>query len=153
VNSGSIANFQTLFNVITAIMLMHFTDFLVGASQRIIRQDEIRAGTRGGSRLLSTKLLVSPCSPCRKRAAPLRKWESSPEEPEEKHGTAHGVRLSGERIHQDREDRLDSFATGRTTSSSACAHTLETDKYDSQMNLLMQAVPDFERIGDYAPTS
>jgi phosphate:Na+ symporter len=50
----------------------------------------------------------------------------------------------------DREDRLDSFADRADNFLISLSHTLETDKYDSQMNLLMQAVPDFERIGDYA---
>lgn len=54
VNSGSIANFQTLFNLITAIVLVPFAGKLVDASQRIIKvtkmDEEDRADLEGSGR-------------------------------------------------------------------------------------------------------
>ena len=49
-----------------------------------------------------------------------------------------------------REDRIDRFADRADNFLIKLSHDLASEGDDARMNLLMQAVPDFERIGDYA---
>jgi phosphate:Na+ symporter len=100
VNSGSIANFQTLFNVITAIMLMPFTGFLVGASQRIIRRTNPSGNARRKPGFSAPSFGFSGARHVGSGQHHYENGRARPEEPEEKHGTAHRVRLGGERLHQ-----------------------------------------------------
>ncbi|NCB50514.1 MAG: Na/Pi cotransporter family protein [Clostridia bacterium] len=151
VNSGSIANFQTLFNVITAVMLMPFTDILVRASQSLIKQDEAERERAEEAGLLDKKLLVSPVVAMSEAGSTIAKMGElalKNLKKSMKQLTAYDSAVSAS--INDREDRLDNFADRADNFLISLSHTLETDKYDSQMNLLMQAVPDFERIGDYA---
>lgn len=151
VNSGSIANFQTLFNVITAAMLMPFTGFLVNSSQRIIKQDEAERERAEEAGLLNKKLLVSPVLAMSEAGSTISKMGDlafKNLKASMKQLTSYDSLVSAS--INDREDRLDNFADRADNFLISLSHTLETDKYDTQMNLLMQAVPDFERIGDYA---
>lgn len=49
-----------------------------------------------------------------------------------------------------REERIDRFADRADNFLIKLSHSLQSEGDDARMNLLMQAVPDFERIGDYA---
>ena len=49
-----------------------------------------------------------------------------------------------------REERIDRFADRADNFLIRLSHDLQSAGDDARMNLLMQAVPDFERIGDYA---
>ena len=40
-DSGTIANFQTLFNLITAIALLPFTNLLVKIACKVVKEDEV----------------------------------------------------------------------------------------------------------------
>lgn len=151
VTSGNIADFQTLFNVITAMMLMPFTNALVRASQLIIRPDaaeKVRAEEAG---LLDKKLLVSPGLAMAEAGTAVSKMGELALE---------NLRLSLNQltsyspvvseIINDREDRLDNFADRSDNFLISLSRLVDTEDNSAQMNLLMQAVPDFERIGDYA---
>ena len=60
VNSGSIANFQTLFNLITAIVLVPFAGKLVDASQRIIKVTKMDEEDRADLEVPDEKLFEVP---------------------------------------------------------------------------------------------
>ncbi|HBD86182.1 MAG TPA: Na/Pi cotransporter [Clostridiales bacterium] len=151
VNSGDIANFQTLFNLITAALLMPFTDALVKASEILIRHDAAEQERAQEAGLLDKKLLVSPGLAMAEAGAALSKMGRLALE---------NLRMSMKQLSSyepsvsavisDREDRLDNFADRSDHFLISLAHLLVTDEHSAHMNLLMQAVPDFERIGDYA---
>ena len=84
VNSGSIANFQTLFNLITAIVLVPFAGKLVDASQRIIKvtkmDEEDRADLARASQALTRRRPAKSFSKFRKwlfqrQVRPSPTWE------------------------------------------------------------------------------
>jgi phosphate:Na+ symporter len=59
-DSGVIANFQTVFNLITAIVLLPFTGLLVKLSCKIVKEDENSATQYPELAALDRKLLISP---------------------------------------------------------------------------------------------
>ncbi len=60
VDSGGIANFQTLFNLVTAVLLVPFTGTLVSISCRIVRDGPAKDDPYPGLTTLDSKLMVSP---------------------------------------------------------------------------------------------
>ncbi|MEG1789642.1 MAG: Na/Pi cotransporter family protein [Oscillospiraceae bacterium] len=151
VDSGDIANFQTLFNVITAAVLMPFTGILVKLSCRIIKADDDENERAAEAGLLDEKLLVSPGVAMDESVRAIARMGTLAYD---------NLNLSvaqlitynpstSEAIHN-REERIDGFADRADNFLIALSKKLDGGGSDAQMNLLMQAVPDFERIGDYA---
>ncbi|MDD4074493.1 MAG: Na/Pi cotransporter family protein [Eubacteriales bacterium] len=154
VDSGDIANFQTLFNLITAIVLLPFTNQLVALSKKIIREDpEEEAEKKELSELavLDEKLFISP-------AIALSQ-------------TSKGITRMGELVEKNLnrafkqlqeytptrsekvdtyEDRIDAFTDTAENYLIKLSRLIESPEDNRQLNLLLQAVTDFERIGDYA---
>ncbi len=60
VDSGGIANFQTLFNIITAVLLVPFTNLLVKISCKIVKDGDTKENKYPELSALDTKLMVSP---------------------------------------------------------------------------------------------
>ena len=60
VDSGIIANFQTLFNAITALVLLPFTNVLVAVSKAIVRDEPEKAARHPELLGLSENLFISP---------------------------------------------------------------------------------------------
>lgn len=151
VTSGDIANFQTLFNLITAVLLMPFANVLVRASRLIIRPDAAEKERAAEAGLLDKKLLVSPGVAMAEAGTVISKMGTIALE---------NLRLSLKQVAafdpaasvliDEREDRLDNFADRADNFLIGLSRLVDSDDNSAQMNLLMQAVPDFERIGDYA---
>ncbi len=59
-DSGGIANFQTIFNVITAIALLPFTNQLVKLSKVIVKEDKPEDLPHPELHTLDPKLYISP---------------------------------------------------------------------------------------------
>lgn len=151
VDSGVIANFQTLFNLITALVLLPFTNVLVRISCTIVKDEEEEEDRYPELASLDSKLLISPAvamSEAARAVSVMAKaaWEN--------------ITLSMSQFSQydlkrydaiERcEQRLDNFADHADKFLIELSHRLETEREKNELNAIMQCVPCVERIGDYA---
>ena len=151
VDSGSIANFQTIFNLITAIVLVPFADWLVKLSMVIVRDEEAQEDRHPELNTLDEKLYISPAVAISEAVKAVTAMGNLARENFEKSSRVllkyDPVLVS--QINGDEEaidqftDRADHFLIG-------LAKNVETPWDDRQLDMLMQTVPNFERIGDYA---
>ena len=150
-NSGVIANFQTIFNLITALVLLPFTGLLVKLSCRIVKDDKDEPNQYPELAALDRKLLISPVlalSQVTKSVAEMAK------------AARDNVALSLEQfegydeqraeIINSREEQIDRFTDNAENYLIELSHGIESDRENSQVNVLMQCTPNIERIGDYA---
>ena len=151
VDSGGIANFQTVFNLITAIVLVPFADVLVKLSTMIVKDDKPSEDKHPELHTLDEKLFNSPAVAVgvtvhavaamgqiakenfRKACAVLKKYDP--------------VLVS--QINED-EEYLDQFKDSADRFLVGLSKTVETEWDDRQLDMLIQTVPAFERVGDYA---
>ena len=151
VDSGGIANFQTIFNLITAIVLVPFANILVKLSMAIVKEEKVKAHRHPELHTLDERLYISPAvavGEVTKAVAAMgavaktnfeRGFEQLLKYDESKN----------EDIDKD-EDCLDQFADDSDRFLIGLSKTIETEADDRQVDMLMQTVPCFERIGDYA---
>lgn len=152
VDSGDIANFQTLFNLITAIALLPFTNFLVRLSLHVIRPEKDTDSEKYPELFnLNDNLLISPAmalAEASKSVAAMGRAAS--ENLVLACGQFDNYRTdTSEQINR-REDRIDRFADTADNFLIKLSRDIEGGEQSKQLNLLMQAVPNIERIGDYA---
>jgi len=151
VDSGTIANFQTLFNLITAIVLVPFTGLLVKLSCMIVKEDPAKEDKYPELATLDQKLMISPIVALESVTKSLIAMAKAARD---------NVALSlgqfknyDENVSQEIngcEDRLDQFADNADNFLIELSRNIETDRENRQLNMLMQCIPDVERIGDYA---
>ena len=150
-DSGVIANFQTLFNLITAIVLLPFTGLLVKLSCAIVKDDEEETHKYAELAALDRKLFISPAlalSQATKSVAEMAK------------AARDNVTLSLEQfenydpqrteIINTREEQIDRFTDNAENYLIELSHVIESERENNQLNVLMQCTPNIERIGDYA---
>ena len=154
VDSGIIANFQTIFNLATAIVLLPFTGLLVKVACAIVKDDADEKEDRKKYpelAALDTKLMITP---------PLALAEVTK------------LAINMAQIAQDNValsmKQFEEFDSERSAKISASEDKLDcfTDRADHYLielsghiknaadkrhnNMLMQCISDIERIGDYA---
>ena len=151
VDSGGIANFQTIFNLVTAIVLIPFAEWMVKLSLLIVKEDKPVESRHPELRTLDEKLFISPAVAVQEAT---------------KAAGAMGViaknnmakAISQLKVYEnvdfsdfiEDEAELDQFADVADHFLIGLSKVVETAADDSQLDLLLQAVPSFERIGDYA---
>ena len=151
VDSGGIANFQTIFNLVTAIVLIPFADWLVKLSVLFVKDDKPTEARHPELRTLDEKLYISPAVAVQEAT---------------KAAGAMGViakknmarAIAQLKVYEnvdftdfiEDEAELDQFADVADHFLIGLSKVVETPADDSQLDLLLQAVPSFERIGDYA---
>ncbi|MBQ3252340.1 MAG: Na/Pi cotransporter family protein [Oscillospiraceae bacterium] len=151
IDSGGIANFQLIFNLITAILLLPFAGGLVRLSTLIVRDDKQSAPLHPELLTLDEKLYISPAVALfegTKAVAAMGNvarinFSRGCKQLLEYNESAHGM------IDED-ENALDNFADVADRFFIGLSKVIETDAEDRQLDMLMQSVPNFERIGDYA---
>ncbi len=151
VDSGAIANFQTVFNLLTAVVLVPFTDSLVNLSMHIVREDRPELDRHPELHTLDEKLYISPAvaiSESIKAVAAMGSIAVTNFEKGCRMLTKYDPALVTE-IDQD-EVCIDSFADHADHFLIGLSKNVETEWDDRQLDMLMQTVPNFERIGDYA---
>ncbi len=151
VDSGAIANFQTVFNLLTAVVLVPFTDSLVNLSMHIVREDRPEMDRHPELHTLDEKLYISPAvaiSESIKAVAAMGSIAVTNFEKGCRMLTKYDPALVTE-IDQD-EVCIDSFADHADHFLIGLSKNVETEWDDRQLDMLMQTVPNFERIGDYA---
>ncbi len=151
VDSGVIANFQTLFNLLTAIVLVPFTGLLVKASCLMVKDEQVKEDKYPELAALDRKLMISP-------AVALSEVQRA---------VTAMARIARENLARsleqlivydetraaeidDCEDRLDSFADDANNFLIELSRGLENERDKRELNMLMQCIPDIERVGDYA---
>lgn len=149
-DSGAIANFQTIFNLITAIVLLPFAGLLVKLSTKIVKDDPVKDDVKP-FRVLDEKLFISPdiavdeaekaisemgVMASRNLTLALDMFKNYSEENAEK------IRA--------REDRIDEFTDTCDNFLVRLSKHAKSGSQNRTINRLMQTNTNFERIGDYA---
>ncbi|MBR4875171.1 MAG: Na/Pi cotransporter family protein, partial [Clostridia bacterium] len=151
VNSGGIADFQTIFNLLTAVVLLPFTGVLVKIACKMVKDEEQEADMYPELSALDRKLMISPALALQAvgkslavmaRAArdntllSLQQFDKYDENTSE--------------VINAREERLDSFTDIADNYLIELSRSIEDQKDSRELNILMQIGPNLERIGDYA---
>ena len=151
VDSGVIANFQTVFNLVTAIVLLPFTNLLVKLSMAIVKDEKAKPSRHPELHTLDEKLYISPAvavSEVTKAVAAMGGIARD--------NFARGCQQlfkydeSQLKLIDEDEESLDSFADESDRFLIGLSKAVESEADDRQLDMLMQTVPNFERIGDYA---
>lgn len=151
VGSGEIANFQTVFNLLTAIVLVPFADWLVKLSMLIVKEDKPAEDRHPELHTLDEKLYISPAvavSEAIKAVAAVGNLARENFEKSCRVLAKYDPVLVSE-INAD-EDCIDQFTDQTDRFLIGLSKNVETEWDDRQLDMLMQTVPNFERIGDYA---
>lgn len=151
VDSGVIANFQTLFNLITAIVLLPFTGILVKIACKLVKDDEEKAEIHPEIAALDEKLMIAPTVALDKVSKVAASVALLAKE---------NVALSFAQFKEYKEERaaeivaceerLDRFADRADNYLIELSGNIETEGDNRLRNMLMQCIHDIERIGDYA---
>ena len=149
--STVIAIFQTLFNVFTCVLLLPFTNQLVNMSLKMVKDDPEKAPAHPELHTLVENLYISPAvalHEATKAVAAMgrialvnigRGCEQLLDYDESRNA-----------IIDEDEECLDQFADRADHFLIGLSKVVEDDAGDRQVDMLMQSVPNFERIGDYA---
>ena len=151
VDSMTIATFQTVFNVITAVVLLPFTNHLVNLSIAVVRNAPAKEHPHPELLTLDAKLYISPAVALGEATKAVAAMGALAQ-----NNFAFGCEQLihydprvCEKINED-ESYLDQFADDADHFLIGLAKTLENESDDRHLDMLMQSVPNFERIGDYA---
>ena len=151
VDSGVIANFQTIFNLITAIVLIPFADWMVKLSLLVVKDVKEKGHTFPELYTLDEHLYISPAVAvfeATKAVASMGNLARLNFQKGCRVLNKHDPVLISE--IEKVEDNLDRFADRADHFLVGLSKNVETEKENRQLDMLMQAVPSFERIGDYA---
>lgn len=151
VDSGSIANFQTLFNLVTAIALIPFAGKLVDASLKIIKVDKAEEEDRADLKVPDEKLYEVPelaISEANKAIAHMGQVALKNLKRSCKLLTSYNEdRVS---VINDNEDKMDLFTDSMDNYLVSLSRNVENDDDNQRINSFMQTSTNFERIGDHA---
>ena len=151
VDSTVIATFQTLFNLITAIMLLPFTDLLVKLSILMVKDEKKKGHRHPELHTLNEHLYISPAVAVEEGTKAVAAMGAIARQNFAK-GCAQLLHFD-ETLLADMEadeDALDHFADRSDRFLIGLSKVVETEGDDRQVDMLLQVVPNFERIGDYA---
>ncbi len=150
-DSGVIANFQTVFNLLTAVALVPFTDWMVKLSMLVVKEEPEKPARHPGLQILDEKLLISPAMALGEVTKAVAYMGSIARD-----NFARGCRqlLDFDQALVDEmnldEECIDQFKDTSDKFLISLSKVLESEGEDRQLDMLMQAVPNFERVGDYA---
>ena len=151
VNSGGIADFQTIFNLITAIVLLPFTGLLVKLACAIVKDDEEEEEVYPEIAALDEKLMIAPAvalNEVSKVAVSMAAVAKKNLEYSLKQFKGYEEKRTQRIVVA--EERLDRFADNADNYLIELSNNLETENESREVNMLMQSIHDIERIGDYA---
>ena len=150
-DSGIIANFQTVFNLLSAVLLIPFTNALVKLSLWVIPEDKEQPQRHPELHTLDEKLYISPAiavSEASKAIAAMGQVATD--------NFARGCKQLLDYREEDvaqileEEDCLDQFTDASDRFLIGLSKVVEQKDEDLQVDMLLQTAPNFERIGDYA---
>lgn len=151
VDSGVIANFQTIFNLITAVVLLPFTGILVNIACAIVKDDVVEEKVYPEMLLLDSKLMTVPRVALGEVHQAIVMVSKVAKE---------NLALSLEQLFTydddkkvqilETEDRLDQFTDSVDNYLIDLSKTIDNETDNRHRNMLMQCARDVERVGDYA---
>lgn len=151
VDSGGIANFQTVFNLITAVALIPFANQLVKLATVIIKPEKEKPARHPELLVLDEKLYISPAMALGEATKAVAAMGAIARE-----NLYKGCQQLQQydpagvpEIDMD-EECLDNFADSSDHFLIGLSKVVDSEADDRQLDMLMQSVPNFERIGDYA---
>jgi len=151
VNSGGIANFQTIFNLLTAIALIPFTNLLVWIACKCVKDDEEPEVVYPELAALDRKLMGVPAvalGGVTKVAANMAATaKENIELALEQFGKYDDKRAE---LIASNENRLDMFTDRADNYMIELSANIENEADNRQRSVLMRCIRDVERIGDYA---
>ena len=151
VNSNIIAIFQTAFNVFTAVLLIPFTSQLVKLSILVVKEEEEETPRHPELLTLRENLYISPAVAVAEATKAVAAMGALAKE---NFGKACRMlhELDDAVVAQINEDEtcLDQFSDSADRFLIGLSKAVETVHDDRQVDMLLQTVPNFERIGDYA---
>ena len=151
VNSTVIATFQTLFNVITAAMLLPFTGVLVKLSVFVVKDEKEKELRHPELHTLDEHLYISPAVAVEEGTKAVAAMGYL--------AIQNFARGCNQLVNYDEsinpeidadEECLDQFADRSDRFHIGLSKLVETEEDDRQVDMLLQVVPNFERVGDYA---
>lgn len=151
VNSGGIANFQTLFNLITAVVLVPFAGYLVKLSMTIVKPDVVNEEDKAYLPVPDAKLYEVPklaLSEAKKAIARMGEVAFK-----NLKRSCMLLEVFDERrvsVINENEDNMDVFTDSMDTYLVDLSKHVETDADSQRITTLMQTSTNFERIGDHA---
>ena len=151
VDSGGIANFQTVFNLLTAVVLIPFVNVLVKISLMIVKEEKAEDQRHPELMTLHENLYISPAvavAEATKAVAAMGNLAHTNYTRACSMFIKYDEALEKE-INID-EDCLDAFADQSDRFLIGLSKAVETEVDDRQVDMLIQTVPNFERVGDYA---
>ena len=150
VDSTVIAIFQSLFNIFTAILLLPFTNKLVELSIKIVKDEPEHIHRHPELHTLDTHLYISPAmalAEANKAVAFMGRVAK------DNFARCCEALISGDLSEMDKinseEETLDQFADRADHFMIGLSKVVEFEAQDRQVDMLLQTVPSFERIGDY----
>ena len=152
VNSGTIANFQTIFNLATAIVLLPFTGVLVKIACKIIKDGNDKDVKKYPElAALDDKLMITPLLALEGVTKLAIKMANTAQE---------NIALSLKQFEgydsavtetiNANEDKLDYFTDKMDNYLIELSSHIKSSADKRHNNMLMQCISDIERIGDYA---
>ena len=151
VDSGVIANFQTVFNLLTALALIPFADWLVKLSLLIVKDVKEKGHNFPELYTLDEHLYISPAvavAEATKAISSMGKLAQMNFERGCKILSKYDPVMISEIDKV--EDNLDRFADRADHFLIGLSKNVENEQENRQLDMLMQTVPCFERLGDYA---
>ena len=151
VDSNIIAIFQTAFNVFTAVLLIPFTNQLVKMSTVLVKDEPEKVHRHPALHTLVENLYISPAVALHEATKAVAAMGVIAKENFAR-GCAQLVRYDESKLEEIDLDEvcLDEFADRSDRFLIGLSKVLENEEEDLQLDLVMQTIPDFERIGDYA---
>ena len=151
VDSNIIAIFQTAFNLITAVMLLPFTDWLVKLSVLIVKDEPVHIHRHPELHTFHDNLYISPALAVVEANKAIAHMGNIAKE---NFAKCTDILVSGkiegaDKINSD-EECLDQFADRSDRFLIGLSKVVESQQDDRQVDMLLQIVPSFERVGDYA---
>lgn len=151
VNSNVIAIFQTAFNLFTAVLLIPFTNQLVKMSVILVKDEPEKVVRHPELHTLHDKLYISPAVALFEATKAVAAMGVIAKDNFAR-GCSQLVSLDESQFEEINleEECLDAFADRSDRFLIGLSKVLENESEDLQLDMVMQTVPNFERIGDYA---
>ena len=151
VNSGDIANFQTIFNLVTAVVLVPFAGVLVNISLKIIKPEPSDAEDRADLAVPDEKLFQVPAMALdESNKAITHMGEVALKNLKRSCRLVEKYDEGRISVIGENEDNLDMFTDAMDSYLVNLSGYVETDHDNQHINILMQASTNFERVGDHA---
>ena len=151
VNSGGIADFQTIFNLLTAVALLPFTSVLVWIACKVVKDDEEQEVVYPELAALDKKLMGVPAvafGEVTKVAATMAAAAKANISLSLEQFKKYDEKRSEDILAS--EERIDAFTDKADSYLIELSSHIETESDNRQRSVLMQCIRDVERIGDYA---